>query len=240
MGPQMLIIDGYNCTYAGAALGGRWDGFSLRQLCTLLEKQRAAAIVVLDGRPKPSEPDADEFPGIKLVYSGRGIKADDVISNILSARTDRRHITVVSNDRAVARDARRQKARSESCEKFLQALLVRTAVKKLRQGESEPREKSAGLVHPGETEHWLREFGLSNKLPAKLPPAPAVSAADHKTSAQSSGNTGRGQARSGKRSGRGTKPRPVPQAQLQRSRDLDLSTLDDQTIAALLGPVHPP
>ena len=188
----MLIIDGYNCTYAGAALGGPWGGFSLRQLCTLLEKTRSAAIVVLDGRPKPSEPDADEFPGVSLIYSGRGIKADDVIREILSRRTDRRHITVVSNDRAVAGDARRQKARSQSCEKFLQALIVAAAPRSFRRASVEPPEKSAGLVNAGETEHWLQALGLSKKLPSNLPRAP------------------------------------------------DATTLDDRTIAALLGPVDTP
>ena len=188
----MLIIDGYNCTYAGAALGGPWGGFSLRQLCTLLEKTRSAAIVVLDGRPKPSEPDADEFPGVSLIYSGRGIKADDVIREILSRRTDRRHITVVSNDRAVAGDARRQKARSQSCEKFLQALIVAAAPRSFRRASVEPPEKSAGLVNAGEAEHWLQMLGLNKKLPSNPPHTP------------------------------------------------DASTLDDRTIAALLGPVDPP
>jgi predicted RNA-binding protein with PIN domain len=235
----MLIIDGYNCMYAGAALGGRWDGFSLRRLCGLLEQNRAAAIVVLDGRRKASEPDADEFPGLTLIYSGRGIKADDVISKILSQRTDRRHITVVSNDRAVAADARRQKARSESCERFLQAMVVKAAAKKSGRLESEPREKCHGLAHPGETEHWLQELGVSKKLPPRLPSTSGESAAGHKAKVPSDEIAGLSQARSGKPSGRGTKPGPAAQHQPQRPGTGDLSTLDDQTIASLLGPVEP-
>ncbi|NNM88640.1 MAG: hypothetical protein HKL95_08985, partial [Phycisphaerae bacterium] len=207
----MLIIDGYNCIFAGAALGGRWDGFSLRRLCSLLEQNRAAAIVVLDGRPKPSEPDADEFPGLTLIYSGQGIKADDVISKILSQRTDRRHITVISNDRAVAADARRQKAHSESCEKFVRGLGARTAAKRKWQGRVEPREKSQGLANPGETEHWLKEFGVSQTLPTRLPSASGDSATGRKAPVPRAGSTGRRQARSGKPFGSGTKTGPAAQ-----------------------------
>ncbi len=154
----MIIIDAYNCLHAGSSIPGPWRGFSLRELCRILERMDKKIVLVMDGSPKPDEPAKAEFPDIKLVYSGRGISADSVIIAMVNASTGARHITVISNDRAVKAGARRGGARTMACEKYLSGILRRKAALRLRRKTAEPERKSTG--QSPDTDYWLHEFGF--------------------------------------------------------------------------------
>jgi predicted RNA-binding protein with PIN domain len=155
----MIIIDAYNCLHAGSSMPGPWRGFSLRELCRLLERVDKKIVLVMDGSPKPHEPATEEFPDIKLVYSGRGRSADAVIIAMVNASTGARHITVISNDRAVKAGAHRGGARTMGCEKYLAGILRRKAAMRMRWKTAEPEGKSTG--HSAETDYWLHEFGFA-------------------------------------------------------------------------------
>jgi len=158
------IVDTYNAVYAGYAMGGALSGLTVRKLCQFIVASPVAlkATLVLDGRPKPDEPSENEFPEINLLYSGTGIKADTVIAQLVERSGNKKKLTVVTNDRAVALHARRNYANAMSCEAFLSQLVG---------GKSGSRTnasaKRSGTVAPGETDHWLKEFGITP------PPRPA-------------------------------------------------------------------
>ena len=160
----MIVIDAYNCLHAAAALRGPVTGLSLRQLCGFLENTPGRVVLVMDGAPKPEEPGENEFPSLTLRYSGRAAKADDVIARLLAESTGPRDVTVVSNDRAVAANARRAGAHSLSCESFLNRLAESRARPAGRR--QEPEEKSHGLGSPGLTDAWLKEFGFAPSEPS--------------------------------------------------------------------------
>ncbi len=154
----MIIIDAYNCLHAGSSMPGPWHGFSLRELCRLIARLDKKIVLVMDGSPKRDEPEASEFPEIKLVYSGQGISADSVIITMVQNSTGARHITVVSNDRAVKAGAHRGGARTMPCEMYLSGVLRRRAALRLRWKTAEPERKSTG--QSPDTDYWLHEFGF--------------------------------------------------------------------------------
>ncbi len=149
----------------------RWaaplSDLTVRKLCQWIvaSPQRLAATLVLDGRAKPDEPSENEFPEITLIYSGTGIKADTVIAQMVERAANRKKLTVVSNDRAVALHARRNFANAMSCESFLHALIGASRAANAADRARLPAKKTGGTTTTGETEHWLREFGITPPLP---------------------------------------------------------------------------
>ena len=166
----MIIIDAYNCLHAGSSMPGPWHGFSLRELCRLVERLDKKIVLVMDGSPKPDEPTNAEFPDITLKYSGRGVSADSVIISMVDQSTGARHITVVSNDRAVKAGAHRGGARTMACEKYLAGILRRKAAMRMRWKMAEPQRKTVG--GSSDTDFWLHEFGfttLARKSESQVP-----------------------------------------------------------------------
>ncbi|MEI8196131.1 MAG: NYN domain-containing protein [Phycisphaerae bacterium] len=161
-----LIIDTYNCVHAGTALGGAFADMTVRKLCQWIVQapHRSKTTLVIDGRPKPEEPSENEFPDLHLVYSGAGIEADTVIVQMVERSQNRRNLTVVTNDRALAAAIRRLNAVPQSCEHYLQALLTaHNAGRKLGPGGQTrlPTQKTQGKIDPSVSAHWLKEFGIT-------------------------------------------------------------------------------
>jgi predicted RNA-binding protein with PIN domain len=161
------LIDAYNLMHAAAGMGGPLSGMTVRRLCQYLAASPAGvkATLVLDGRAKPEEPSANEFPDIDLVYSGVGVTADMVIGQMVERSGERKKITVVSNDRAVVLHARRLFAQAMSCEAFLRKLTEQARAS----GHELPANKVSGTATTGEAEHWMKEFGLETDDPNPQP-----------------------------------------------------------------------
>jgi hypothetical protein len=62
----------------------------------------------------------------------------------------------VTNDRAVALHARSHFSNAMSCEQFLQELTASGPVP-----QDDPPQKSRGTATAGESDHWMKEFGLA-------------------------------------------------------------------------------
>lgn len=165
-----IIIDTYNCVHAGMAMGGPMKDLTVRKLCQWIVSNpaRTKTTLVIDGRPKPDEPSENEFPDLHLAYSGAGVKADTVIGQMVARSTNRKNLTVITNDRAVASAARRAGAQAQSCEAFLQGLVTaHRAGAKLAKGAL-PLHKTKG-PDKAQTEHWLKEFGVGEVPDQKKP-----------------------------------------------------------------------
>jgi hypothetical protein len=165
------IIDTYNLIHSAGALGGAWSGLTVRGLCQwiIAGPRREKTTLVLDGRPKPDEPSENEFPELAFVYSGAGITADSAIARIVERSGNRRNLTIVTNDRAVAEHARRHFAGAIGCEAFLNRLLSDHQKAGAINRAKTPEKKTTGNQSPGEIEHWLKEFGIDAPLPAPKP-----------------------------------------------------------------------
>lgn len=136
------IVDGDN-------LLGSWPGADrsassrldlVRRLRGLSGLWKSRVVVAFDGPIVPGIP-----PGPDVIFSEPGKSADDAILALLSAASDRRGWTVVTNDRALAGRARWLGASVERCDRF------RSRMSDAPPAEKPDREEALG--------DWLRVFG---------------------------------------------------------------------------------
>ncbi|GAA3578863.1 NYN domain-containing protein [Amycolatopsis ultiminotia] len=102
-----LIVDGYNVTKTGypeLALADQRDRLA-HQLSALAARTSAEVTVVFDGAGVLSVP-ASVPRGVRVLFSERGVLADDVIRALVSAEPKGRPMVVATSDRAVADSVR--------------------------------------------------------------------------------------------------------------------------------------
>ena len=108
-----LIIDGYNVTKT------TWPTLSLEAqrarllalLSALVARTKAEATVVFDAAASESRPVVASPRGVKVLFSPVGVIADDVIRELVAAEPAGRVVVVVTEDRELADDVRRDGAR---------------------------------------------------------------------------------------------------------------------------------
>jgi predicted RNA-binding protein with PIN domain len=102
-----LIVDGYNVTKTGypeLALADQRDRL-IHQLSALAARTAAEVTVVFDGAGVLSVPAAVPR-GVRVLFSDRGVLADDVIRALVAAEPKGRPMVVATSDRAVADSVR--------------------------------------------------------------------------------------------------------------------------------------
>ncbi|MFI5609732.1 NYN domain-containing protein [Amycolatopsis sp. NPDC051903] len=108
-----LIVDGYNVTKTGypeLALADQRDRL-VHQLSALAARTAAEVTVVFDGAGVLSVP-ASVPRGVRVLFSDRGVLADDVIRSLVAAEPKGRPMVVATSDRAVADSVRAAGAHS--------------------------------------------------------------------------------------------------------------------------------
>jgi predicted RNA-binding protein with PIN domain len=108
-----LIIDGYNVSKAA------WPSSSLEaqrirlmgSLAALVARTGAETTVVFDAADSDHRPPVNAPRGVRVLFSPRGVIADDVIRELVAAEPEGRVVVVVTADQAVARDVTRDGAR---------------------------------------------------------------------------------------------------------------------------------
>lgn len=108
-----LIVDGYNVTKTGypeLALADQRDRL-VQQLAVLASRTGAEVTVVFDGAGVLAVPTA-AARGVRVLFSKRGVIADDVIRELVAAEPSGRPLVVATSDRAVADSTRTAGAHS--------------------------------------------------------------------------------------------------------------------------------
>jgi predicted RNA-binding protein with PIN domain len=108
-----LIIDGYNVSK------GAWSSSSLEAqrvrlvngLAPLVARTGAETTVVFDAADTDHRPPVNAPRGVRVLFSPRGVIADDVIRDLVAVEPAGRVVIVVTDDRQVAEDAARGGAR---------------------------------------------------------------------------------------------------------------------------------
>jgi len=109
--PQVhLIIDGYNVTRS------EWDDLSLemqrarllRGLAPVAARSSAEVTVVFDGTNAEHRPMVQAPRGVRVLFSPRGILADDVVRDLVAAEPPGRPVVVVTSDQEIVRDVVRR------------------------------------------------------------------------------------------------------------------------------------
>ncbi len=107
-----LVVDGYNVTKTA------WPDLPLERqrdrllagMAPLAARTGAEMTVVFDAADSPDRPVVNRPRGVRVLFSPRGVIADDVIRELVAAEPMGRPLVVVTSDQAVARDVRRDGA----------------------------------------------------------------------------------------------------------------------------------
>ncbi|MFD2418648.1 NYN domain-containing protein [Amycolatopsis pigmentata] len=108
-----LIVDGYNVTKTGypeLVLADQRDRL-VQQLGALASRTSAEVTVVFDGAGVLAVPTA-AVRGVRVLFSKRGVLADDVIRELVAAEPSGRPLVVATSDRAVVASVRASGAHS--------------------------------------------------------------------------------------------------------------------------------
>ncbi|MDI6908953.1 NYN domain-containing protein [Nocardioides sp.] len=119
-----LLIDGYNVTKTA------WPTTPLEAqrnrlvtaLAPLVARTRAETTVVFDAADTDHRPLVHAPRGVKVLFSPRGVIADDVLRDLVAAEPAGRVVVVVTGDRAVAVDVARGGARVIASEALVELL----------------------------------------------------------------------------------------------------------------------
>nr|WP_232523737.1 NYN domain-containing protein [Nocardioides sp. MAH-18] len=101
-----LIVDGYNVSKRA------WPSSSLEaqrnrlagSLAALVARTGAETTLVFDAAETDHRPPVVAPRGVRVLYSPRGVLADDVVRDLVSVEPQGRVVVVVTADRAVATD----------------------------------------------------------------------------------------------------------------------------------------
>ncbi len=164
-----LIIDTYNVLHTTGILPPEMAGIDVGGLIQLISASRYRSqlvTLVCDGTgPMPSSAGLGKLIAVR--FSGPNREADDLILELVKTATDRRRITVVTSDRAVAKAARAKRCDTLSSPAFLEHLLADAGSKP----RSRPDRPTGPLDEQG-VDHWIKEFGLDEtQVPEPQQPA---------------------------------------------------------------------
>ena len=154
----MYLIDGNNL------IGQRGRGYEtwyrdkaaarrrlLEELAHLARVKKLRLAVVFDGAPEAHFPDGSSFRGVRVFYARVGADADERIVELTEAERNRKALTVVTSDNALA-------ARVRVCGvRVLRAGVFRQWLEEAAQARDESDEPT---VRAEETGEWLRYFGV--------------------------------------------------------------------------------
>lgn len=150
-----LLIDAYNVLFASPSLPGRHDTGSATGLCRALDTVRKGRVVVVaDGSPKPDDRANMNTGGVKLIFSGKGREADDVIEDLIEAEADPRNLIVVSSDHRLQRSAQRRGASFMDAQVFLREFVAAL------HSRDRPHAGPEKPHHTPDTAAWMRMFDL--------------------------------------------------------------------------------
>jgi len=156
-----FIIDGYNLLHSIHKADEDSDAISDAQLCRIVDaflvQTSQKGVIIFDGTGPPNKSPFDNMNRLEVFFAGPGRDADTVIENKISASTDAKRLTVVSSDRRILQAARARKAAVLKSNVFWDNLHRQLSRKKPAR---EPAAKRGGLISEGETDQWLRIFGL--------------------------------------------------------------------------------
>jgi len=146
------LIDGNNFlgfSYPGDHRDPENKRILIRKLMAFERQTRSRIILVFDGRPVEDFPDMSSLKNkFDIVYPAEGDKADSIIKDILSGRSDLRNMFVVSSDREIKTFAAKKGAKVLTCEEFHAKLgKVLRERKNAREMEKNVRRPTALEIH---------------------------------------------------------------------------------------------
>ncbi len=172
-----LVLDAFNILHITGVLPPELAGMDLDGLADLIEATRFAkneAWIVCDGSRQANPPRRRER--VWFSWAGGGLKADDVIVGLVQRSSSPRRMTIVTSDRAIAKQVRRRGADVMTSEEFLERLVADWRhTKPAQRTRRLPGLRATVPLVAAEVSHWLAVFGIGPEL-AELPSSKAAKA----------------------------------------------------------------
>ncbi len=156
----MLIVDAYNVLHVTGVLPPELAELEAPDLADLVAASRWGrhqAVIMCDGT-RPKQVREHGGGGIRVHYAGGGVSADAAIERLVNDSSHPRRLTVVSNDRAVQRSAKRRGAGVLRADDFLRQLAL--DFQRAPRGRRAVSRRDLGPLSQAQVEAWLRYFGL--------------------------------------------------------------------------------
>jgi predicted RNA-binding protein with PIN domain len=151
------LVDGNNVM--GQRVGWHRDRVRARrelldELARFALTKKARVDVVFDGAPDEHFADGSSYRGVRVYYAARGSDADERIKALVEHSRERRTLSVVTSDRALAEYIRRCGAQVVRAGEFR---------RRMEAAEAEGASQAATDAPPFEesTERWMRYFGVA-------------------------------------------------------------------------------
>ncbi len=155
-----VIIDGHNLLHSIQKTSEGSESITDVQLCHIigryLKLTGEKGEIVFDGTGPADKSQFDNLSNLEVSFTGFATDADTVIEDKIRANTAPKRLTIVSSDRRLQDAARARKATAIKSQIFWNNLQKRLSRNKTIK---EPAAKRRGLSD-GETEQWLKFFGL--------------------------------------------------------------------------------
>jgi len=164
------LIDGYNVIYSDDELAQLMKDGQLEQarekLMRLLVQFKAVTggkvSVVFDGSSPYGGISSDARMGIRMIFSRKPEKADDIIMEEIFRESNPAQLIVVSSDREIQKEALEFRAQTLDAHSFLN-LMERTLGAQTEQKPSEPGQKYGQPIPQSEIDQWMEIFGDLNE-----------------------------------------------------------------------------
>jgi len=129
----------------------------LERLARFAQAKDVRVAVVFDGAPEQHFPEGSSFRGVRVHYGERGSNADERIKQLAEETRERRTLTVVTSDRALASYVRRlgvQVLRSGEFRRRIDDAVTETDTR------AKAIEAQTGVAAE-EVDGWMRYFGVA-------------------------------------------------------------------------------
>lgn len=154
---ETFWIDGYNLLFylvEANPLEKKREAL-LRDLNELVDRARVEVIVVFDGA---KEFHKTSFKALDVIYTPKGMSADDYILEHIESRKRQGHLYLVSNDKFLCRSAKLLKVKTLGIKQFLQFLIKRN------KKAAEPERPLKKMVKDREFDRHVKIFEERLKL----------------------------------------------------------------------------
>ncbi len=162
----MFLIDGYNLLFSSHPERIQSDELDaarkglIQQVARYFGLCGTRARIVFDhtkGPPVWGIPGRSRTGPVEVLYTPKGVIADDEILRMVDGTSDRTAYTVVTNDRGIVDVVRKRQFRVIPSDAFLSKM--EKAIGEAEGKTEDPREKTEGLSS-SDVDYWMKEFGL--------------------------------------------------------------------------------
>ncbi len=160
MSISKIIIDGYNFIKAPGAILPKNESLELQRdhliklLHSLPTLRNQDITIVFDGNQPPVAINAPKFRRMKVIFSGAGKEADDIIQNIIRNEANPGNLQIVSSDRKIQFTAKDHGALITNSADFWSQLQSRNKTK--QSSGNQPNADSE--LSDKEVDEWLQIF----------------------------------------------------------------------------------